>query len=135
MRIILDTNVLVSGIFFSGPPSRILDAWRDKKLQLVISTDILAEYQRVAVILGEKYSQVDLHPVLDLLTVNSDIITAPPLLENVTADPDDNMFIACAVASDTKLIVSGDKHLLEIDGYEDIKVLKPRQFINAYLID
>ncbi len=135
MRIILDTNVLVSGIFFSGPPSRILDAWRDKKLQLVISTDILAEYQRVAVILGEKYSQVDLRPVLDLLTVNSDIIMAPPLLENVTADPDDNMFIACAMASDTKLIVSGDKHLLEIDGYEDIKVLKPRQFINAYLID
>lgn len=135
MRIILDTNVLVSGIFFSGPPSRILDAWRDKKLQLVISTDILAEYQRVAVILGEKYSQVDLRPVLDLLTVNSDIITAPPLLENVTADPDDNMFIACAMASDTKLIVSGDKHLLEIDGYEDIQVLKPRQFINAYLID
>ena len=135
MRIILDTNVLVSGIFFSGPPSRILGAWRDKKLQLVISTDILAEYQRVAVILGEKYSRVDLRPVLDLLTVNSDIITAPPLLENVTADPDDNMFIACAMASDTKLIVSGDKHLLEIDGYEDIQVLKPRQFINAYLID
>ena len=67
--------------------------------------------------------------------MNSDIITAPPLLENVTADPDDNMFIACAMASDTKLIVSGDKHLLEIDGYEDIQVLKPRQFVNAYLID
>ena len=42
MRVILDTNVLVSGIFFSGPPFQILNAWRDKKLQMVISTDILA---------------------------------------------------------------------------------------------
>ena len=53
MRIILDTNVLVSGIFFSGPPFRILKAWRDHRLQLVVSTDILNEYQRVATILGE----------------------------------------------------------------------------------
>ena len=68
MRIILDTNVLVSGIFFGGPPFQILNAWRGNKLQLVMSTDILAEYQRVATVLGQKYPQVDLHPVLDLLT-------------------------------------------------------------------
>ena len=135
MRIILDTNVLVSGIFFSGPPFRILKAWRDNKLQLVVSTDILGEYQRVAVILGEKYSQVDIHPVLDLLTVNSDIVTAPPLPEPVSVDPDDDKFIACALAADTKLIVSGDMHLLDVDGYQDIRVLKPRRFVNIYLDD
>ena len=133
MRVILDTNVLVSVIFFSGPPLQILNAWRDKKLQLVISTDILAEYQRVAVILGEKYPQVDLHPILDLLTVNSDIVEAPPLAESVSADSDDEMFIACALASNTKFIVSGDKHLLDVNGYQDIEILKPRPFIDAYL--
>ena len=135
MRIILDTNVLVSGIFFSGPPFRILKAWRDNKLQLVVSTDILDEYQRVAAILGEKYSQVDIRPVLDLLTVNSDIVTAPPLPEPVSVDPDDDEFIACALAADTKLIVSGDRHLLDVDGYQDIRVLKPRRFVNIYLDD
>ena len=125
--------MLVSGIFFSGPPLQILNAWRDKKLQLVISTDILAEYQRVAVILGEKYPQVDLHPILHLLTVNSDIVEAPPLAESVSADSDDEMFIACALASNTKFIVSGDKHLLDVNGYQDIEILKPRPFIDAYL--
>ena len=135
MRIILDTNVLVSGIFFSGPPFRILKAWRDNKLQLVVSTDILDEYQRVAAILGEKYSQVDIRPVLDLLTVNSDIVTAPPLPEPVSVDPDDDKFIACALVSNTKLIVSGDRHLLDVDGYQDIRVLKPRRFVNIYLDD
>lgn len=78
MRVILDTNVLVSGIFFGGPPFQILNAWRDQKLQLVLSPEILEEYQRVAVILGEKYRNVDLHPILDLLTVNSDIVAASP---------------------------------------------------------
>ena len=135
MRIILDTNVLVSGIFFSGPPFRILKAWRDNKLQLVVSTDILDEYQRVAAILGEKYSQVDIRPVLDLLTVNSDIVTAPPLPEPVSVDPDDDKFIACALVGNTKLIVSGDRHLLDVDGYQDIRVLKPRRFVNIYLDD
>lgn len=53
----MDTNVLVSGIFFSGPPFQILNAWQQQKLQLVLSPEILAEYQRVAIILGEKYKR------------------------------------------------------------------------------
>ena len=135
MRVILDTNVLVSGIFFSGPPFQILKAWRDRKLHLVISTDILAEYQRVATILGEKYNTIDLQPIFDLITVNSEIIEAPPLNAPVCADPDDDMFIACALASNCKIIVSGDKHLLDVNGYQGIEVLKPRPFVDTYLID
>ena len=46
MKVILDTNVLISGIFFSGPPHQILNAWRDGKIQLVISQEILKEYWR-----------------------------------------------------------------------------------------
>ena len=129
----MDTNVLVSGIFFSGPPFQILNAWQQQKLQLVLSPEILAEYQRVAIILGEKYKRVDLQPILDLITVNSDIVAPLPLSEAVTDDPDDEMFIACAVASNTKIVVSGDKHLLDVDGYRGIRVLKPRIFVDTYL--
>ena len=133
MRITLDTNVLVSGIFFNGPPFQILNAWRDEELRLVISSDILAEYQRVANILGEKYPQIDLHPILDLLTVNSEVLAAPPLSEPVSKDPDDDMFVACALAGKVKCIVSGDKHLLNVDGYQGIQILKPRVFVDTYL--
>lgn len=48
MRIILDTNVFISGIFFSGPPSKILKEWRNRKFQIVLSQEILSEYRRVA---------------------------------------------------------------------------------------
>lgn len=133
MRLVLDTNVLVSGIFFSGPPSQILSAWQQRKLEFVISVDILAEYQRVAAILGEKFPAVDLQPILDLIAVNSDIIDAPALPHPVSEDPDDDMFLACAIAGRTGLIVSGDKHLLDVNGYQDIRIIKPREFVDTYL--
>ena len=47
MRVVLDTNVLVSGIFFSGPPAKILAAWADGRFEMVASVEILAEYRRV----------------------------------------------------------------------------------------
>jgi putative PIN family toxin of toxin-antitoxin system len=53
VRVILDTNVFVSGVFFSGRPFRILEAWRDRKLQLIASQEILEEYQRVGETLAE----------------------------------------------------------------------------------
>ena len=48
MRIVVDTNVFISSIFFSGPPAQILQAWKEKKLQIVLSQEIIDEYQRVA---------------------------------------------------------------------------------------
>jgi predicted nucleic acid-binding protein len=53
MNVILDTNVSVSGVFFGGPPFRILQAWHDHKIHLVVSLEILDEYQRVADVLKE----------------------------------------------------------------------------------
>jgi uncharacterized protein len=60
MRIILDTNVFISGIFFSGPPFEILNAWRHSRLQIVITKEILEEYQRVAKSLADKFPTVDI---------------------------------------------------------------------------
>lgn len=70
MKIVLDTNAFVSGIFFTGPPYQILEAWRDGKLQLAISEDILKEYQRVGLILAEQFPAIDLRPILDLVIAN-----------------------------------------------------------------
>jgi predicted nucleic acid-binding protein len=58
MRVVLDTNVLMSGIFFTGPPARILAAWAEGDLDLLASVDILAEYRRVGDRLRKKYPSV-----------------------------------------------------------------------------
>jgi uncharacterized protein len=133
MKIILDTNVLVSGIFFSGPPYRILRAWHDQRFQLVLSTEILDEYRRVASELSIKYPVINIEPFLHLIETNGLMVSAPPLSEMVCGDRDDDKFIACALAAECDIIVSGDKHLLKVFGYRQIKVLTPHQFAKEYL--
>lgn len=133
MRVILDTNVFISGVFFAGPPYRILEAWRDGKLQLVISPEILEEYQRVAEVLSEQFPAVNLRPMLDLVTIKAELFSAQTLPEPVSDDPDDDKFLACAISSKSNVIVSGDKHLLKVSGYQRIKVVKPLDFIDEYL--
>ena len=133
MKAVLDTNVFVSGVFFSGPPYQILKAWREGVVEFVMSSEILDEYRRVANILSEKYASVSLDAILDFVENEADFIEAVPLPEQITNDPDDEIFLACAIASGAKIIVSGDKHLLNVSGYKGIEVLKPRDFVDAYL--
>ncbi len=117
MRVILDTNVFVSGVFFGGPPYHILRAWRDGKLQLVISEEIIAEYRRVGSILAKQFPGVDLNPILEIVTVVADLVQAPALPTQVCDDPDDDKFLACALAGKTRMIISGDRHLFRVSGY------------------
>ncbi len=134
MRVILDTNVFVSGVFFSGPPHQILKAWRDGKLRLVISAEILDEYQRVGQKLHEQYPAINIGPFLEFVAAKAEMCSVQSLPAPVCVDPDDDKFIACALAGKIKVIVSGDKHLLQVSGYRDISVLKPREFLDAYLV-
>jgi len=133
VKVVLDTNVFVSGVFFSGPPYQILQAWRAGRIELSVSHAILAEYHRVGKILAEDHPDVDLNPILEFLAQNAEVVTAPPLPKQVCEDPDDDKFLACALAGRNKVIVSGDKHLLDVSGYQKIEVLKPRKFVTKYL--
>ena len=98
MRIVLDTNVLVSAVFFGGVPGRILEAWHDGRVQLVLSAEILDEYQRVGLILSADHAGVRLEPFLGLLAVAAEFVVAPALPEPASVDPDDDKFLACAWA-------------------------------------
>jgi len=133
MKIVLDTNVFISGIFFSGPPAQILKAWKEQKIQIVLSKEILDEYQRVAGELSAKFPSVDIEPIIELLTIYGEVVETAGISVTVCEDPDDNMFLECAIASNSKIIISGDNHLLKISGYQGIDVLKPREFIDNVL--
>ncbi|MGD8296102.1 MAG: PIN domain-containing protein [Desulfobacterales bacterium] len=85
MRIVLDTNVFVSGVFFSGPPYKILKGWRDGRLQLLLSEEILEEYHRVGELLSDEFPPIDLGPFLELLTINTELIV-PEKLPNQVCD-------------------------------------------------
>jgi putative PIN family toxin of toxin-antitoxin system len=133
VKIVLDTNVFVSGVFFTGPPYQILQAWRDGRLQIVLSGDILAEYRRVGERLAEQFPHVNLAPLIELVAVKGKMVRALRLPAPVCDDPDDDKFLACALADRCKVIVSGDKHLLKVSGYRGIRVMRPKDFVEERL--
>lgn len=133
MKIVLDTNVFISGIFFSGPPYQILKAWEKGSFQILLSQDILDEYHRVAHELSSKFSSVDISPIIEMVTVHGQFVDTKDLDIVACEDPDDDKFIECAIAGKGRIIISGDKHLLKLSGYQDITVLNPRNFVEKYL--
>ena len=133
MKLVLDTNLIISGVYFSGPPYDILDAWRRGRIEFVVSIEILDEYRQVGEQLAKQFPVVQLEAFLELLTLRARIVNAPPLKEKVCSDPDDDKFLACAIASGTRTICSGDKALLKASGYKGITVLNPKDFIVAHL--
>ena len=133
MRIVLDTNVLISGIFFSGPPASILEAWAEGRLELLATVEILAEYRRVGSRLSRQYSSVELDPVLDLIVRESRIVEPLPVPADACDDEDDVKFLACAISGRAVCVVSGDRALLRASGHEGIEVVTPRDFLARFL--
>ena len=133
MKIVLDTNVVISGIFFTGPPFEILNAWQQGKVNIVMSPDILDEYYWVSDELQERFPEIDAEPLLSLISSNCEMIQNTYLSSPVCEDPDDDKFIACAVAGNAQCIVSGDKHLLNVGTYEGISMVNPSTFVKKYL--
>jgi len=132
MRVILDTNVLMSAIFFGGIPGEILAATKTGRISLVLSPAILEEYHEVAKRLSLRF-HVEYADILEWITVRSEMIADTSMETPICNDPDDEKFIAAALASKTKIICSGDKHLLDINGHEGLVVLKPKPFSDQYL--
>ena len=135
MKVVLDTNVLLSAILFGGIPGRILDAWRAGQVELVMSPDIVDEYVRVGERLNGRYPDVEIQPVVALVVQNATIVPSAPLPGAVCDDPDDDKFLACASAGGVQAVVSGDKDLLSLSEFRNIPILTPRQFVESYLLD
>jgi len=133
MRVILDTNVFMSGLFWGGSPGEILDAWGSKFLTIVFSKNILTEYLRVSDELSKKYRQIDIAPFINLLTIHGELHEPKKLSISISRDPDDDKFIALAISANCPCIISGDKDLLVLNEFHGIEILKPGDFVRKYL--
>jgi uncharacterized protein len=132
MRIVLDTNVFVSGIFFLGPPHQILSSWRDGRVRIVYSPAIFEEYRRVLVRLSVQFPQISGQPFLDLLARYGELVQPRSMGSAFCRDPEDVKFIDCLLQSRARCLVSGDRDLLEMK-VERASILSPRQFCEQYL--
>ena len=128
MKVILDTNVFVSAVFWGGKPQEVLKKCLEDQYEIIVSEEILDEYFRVSKLLAEKYVPgEDVSNLLDYLVRNSTLVETVKV-GPITSDPKDDMFFEAAISSGCKMIISGDKHLLEKNGYRGISVLTAAEF-------
>lgn len=128
MRVVIDTNIFVSS-FFGGKPRAVIDLWKEQKITLCLSREILDEYVVVLQRLGLDERLLD--ELLSLFAKGRGILYTgkTPNIRAVEEDPDDDKFIGCAVALKAGAIITGDNSLLNIGEFRGIKILTPRQFI------
>jgi putative PIN family toxin of toxin-antitoxin system len=123
-----DTNLYVSAFNFGGRPLQLIELARAGAIQLAISDDIQAEVRRV---LRDKFGW----PEDDLNQLDADLasftvkVRPSRRLAVVKADPDDDRILECAVASGSVVLVSGDKHLLNLGQHEGIPIIRVSDFL------
>lgn len=130
MNIVVDTNVLISGIFFGGYPERILKTIVAGKVSAFVTVEIIEEYIKVFdEMISRKNGHMD-NRFLATLIYSMNIIEAVSSV-CVSRDPDDDKFISCALDADADFIVSGDKDLLVLKNYENIKIVTAKLFCES----
>jgi putative PIN family toxin of toxin-antitoxin system len=134
LRIVLDTDVFVSSLLSAQSlPAQVLNAWREGKYMLVVSPLIIAEIAGVleSSRISNKYSitRTDIEGLVDLLETDTIVVPGQAVVAGaVPQDPRDEIFLACAVDSNADCIVSGDRHLLDMETYKDIPILTVKEF-------
>lgn len=131
MRIVLDTNVLISGLIYMGPPRLIIQQILDRKHRWCTSAVLLAELDYV---LKSKFqnSQAACADTLDAIKYIAQLTIPSQQIDVIKDDPDDNSVLECAVSAEADVIVSGDKHLLKLKKFREIPILTPREFLRYW---
>ena len=130
MRIVLDTNILISGIFWKGTPYKVLEAWMDNKYELIVSEEVLMEYSRILKDFETKRKGSDgvAKSWILFIAQNSTLLKVKKKVK-VCRDPFDDMFLSLAVAGNAKFIVSGDNDLLDMKEFMNVEIVTAGNFL------
>jgi len=127
-RATLDTNIYVSAFEFGGTPMRLLQMGVDSEIEIAVSQPIIDETTRI---LREKFgwSEADLRDALLVMESCATKVTPTERLHVVSDDPDDDRILECAAAAGSDYLVTGDKHLLRLKNFLNIRIVNPRDFL------
>lgn len=129
MRVVADTNILVSALLFGGPPEQVFLAGLRGEIQLLISLSLLKELEKV---LKEKF-KLNFHLVREIIEEVrevAEIVEVSSHIKAISYPDEDNRVLECAVDGKADFIVTGDtKHILPLKEYGGIKILSPSEFL------
>jgi hypothetical protein len=136
LRVVLDTNIFVSSLLVKeGLPAQVLDAWRERKFLLATSPTLVSEIQSTLNYphIRRKYNitNKDVNQLITLLAEDALVVAGDTeaVSGSVPDDPADEAVLACALDAVADLVVSGDRHLLDLAEYRGIRILTVREFM------
>ena len=130
LKVVVDTNVVVSAMLFGGTPGKLIDLWQTGTIKPLASKQIIDEYLRVLTYPKFKLSEEEINFLLyQEILPYFDVIDAHPVPRIIKKDPEDDKFIRCALAGNVKFIIPGDQHLLALRSYKKIKIVSPADFL------
>jgi len=129
LRVVLDTNVILSVLLFGGRLEFIRRAWKNGRLKLLFSEDTLEEL--VKILHYPKFAleeeEIDFLLYVEILPYSETVEVKFRVEEEVCRDSDDVKFLECAVSGRADFVVSGDKELLSVGEIEGIKIITPAE--------
>lgn len=137
MRVVLDTNVIVSHyIVPQGKPAQILARWEEGAFDLVVSPPLLDEIREVLccprIRKRHQFHDTEIDARIERIQTFALVVRPDLRIHAVVDDPDDDALVECAVAGNAEFIVTGDQHLLALGNYNGIQIVTPAIFL-AYL--
>ncbi len=135
MRVVLDTNIIVSALLAkASPPAKLLTQWEQSEtFELLVSEPIVEEYQRAIayphIQARHRLTPTEMEQFLSKIRELASFVEPTEEVAVVERDRDDNKFIACALAGEAEYIITGDDDLLRIKTYRGIRILTPAAFL------
>lgn len=128
LRVVADTNVLISGLLFQGNPFKIMNCWRNEIIILITSPQILDEMTRV---LDKKFHmpEDEIEEFRLEIIENGALVEPADELNVIIDDPDDNIILEAAIEGNADYIVSGDKHLKKLKEFQRIPIFSPSELV------
>jgi uncharacterized protein len=127
--IVLDTNVLISAIVFGGGPRAVLEKVISGTFSMAISAEMLDELHGVLGGRKFRYPGDIVRSIVNELLAVSELVRPAMKVKVIKTDPSDNRILECALESRAACIVTGDRHLLELGGFEGIPILDVATFL------
>ena len=136
MRVVLDTNTLVSALLFFGVASRSVALWQSRRLTVLVSKPIVEEYLRVLAYPKFRLTEAEIRSLIETQVLPFvETVTPRRRLRVVKSDPDDDKFLECAVAGRARYLITGDRDLLHLGSHAKTAIVSVRAFLEELGIE
>ena len=133
LRVVIDTNVLVSALLFGGTTGRIVSFWKGRLITALFSKETFQEFS-----LALRYPKFALteEEIRDIVEEEVlpffEVVKVKEKIKGICSDPDDDKFLSCGIAGAAEFIVTGDRHLLAVKEFRSVRIISPSKFFSLF---